>query len=146
MRSIIWLVLSAPFALLGLIFGYIPFRATGWIANTVMADDTTQTSLVKALGGFVFFFVTWVVGTILFWVFGSGYWAVLFFLLAPALCALTMEWIEVWNSLRSLQRHQQVRRRKGEEAELLLAQREEVATEVLDAVRFAESLDTAETS
>ena len=137
-RAAVWLVLSAPFALVGAVIGYLPYKGAQLLAKSVMADDRTQTSLVKSLGGLVFFMLLWLTLIILSGLNFSWIGALLALFLTPALAALAIAWIEVNNSFRTLRYHQKLRRNKGEAVDLLVAQREDIAAQVLSAVKWVE--------
>ena len=128
-RSAVWLVLSAPFAILGMIIGYLPYKGAQFLAKKIVPYDTTQTSLIKSLGGLLFFILVWLAIIILSAVSYSWLGALLALFLTPALAALAITWFEVSQSFRTLRYHQKLRRNKGEAVDLLVAQREEIAAQ-----------------
>lgn len=92
--QLLLLFILLPLALAGLIFSYLPYRLTGFVAEQVSQDDYTQFSVAKILGGLLFYLLAcfavsiWVGLTV-----GWG-WGVLLFVFIPLLVLFTLWWAE----------------------------------------------------
>ena len=92
-RLIVLLVL-APFALLGLLISYVPYRLTGIVAERAIQSDYTQLSLAKIIGGLLFYLVTWITLTVWIMVRWGASWGILLFIVTPILMLITLWWSE----------------------------------------------------
>ena len=88
------LLLVTPFASLGLLITYVPFRLAGFLAKVAIMGDDTQLSLAKILGNAIFFIATWFTVSIGVWLrLGTIYGVFLFFTI-PLLAFSTLFWFE----------------------------------------------------
>jgi 1-acyl-sn-glycerol-3-phosphate acyltransferase len=59
LRALARLALAAPFALVGALMGWIPYRLSGRLANRIVRGETDILSTVKVLAGALFLLVAW---------------------------------------------------------------------------------------
>ncbi len=134
-RLILRLGVGFPFALAGLVLSYIPYRLAGPLAIYAVGPHDTQTSTLKLILGSVFVLIAWMIEAIVVdQLFGGG-WGVLLFVAAPPLAYIALRWGEDWRKLREVVSSRWLRLRRGELVQSLVAQRQILTQQVLDAVQ-----------
>ena len=128
-------VLSAPFALLGLLVSYVPYRLTRFVARRAIQDDYTQLSLAKIVGGLLFFLLTWFGLTIWVMLSWNVGWGVIFFVAIPILILITLWWAEKVSTFSQRLTRIGWLGRKGAMRKYVLAQQSLVAKMITDAVQ-----------
>lgn len=93
------LTLITPFAALGLLIFYIPYRLSGFIAEKAILGDDTQLSLAKIVGGVLFLLVTWFGLSIWIWNQLGNMYGVIVFIALPLLAFSTMVWFETLQAI-----------------------------------------------
>ena len=134
LRLVALLLLTLPFALVGLIMSYIPYRITGPIATTATKSFDTQTSTVKLIGGAILVLLAWILEALVVGGWFGWQWGALLFLAAPPLAYIALRWGEGWRELRTVASARWLRLQRGQLVESLAVQRQALAQEVLDAV------------
>ena len=129
------LILSAPFALLGLLISYVPYRLTRFVAKQAIQDDYTQLSLAKIVGGLLFFLLTWFGLTIWVMLSWNVGWGVIFFVAIPILILITLWWAEKVSTFSQRLTRMGWLGRKGAMRKYVLAQQGLVAKMITDAVQ-----------
>ena len=90
----LWLLVLAPFALLGAILGWLPYRLIRPLSFAVARGELDVVSSIKAIAGLVFMPLTYLLEGLLAWKL-FGFWAgVSVVLLAPLLGLVTMHFVE----------------------------------------------------
>ena len=128
-------ILFAPFALLGLLVSYVPYRLTRFVARRAIQDDYTQLSLAKIVGGLLFFLLTWLALTIWTMLRWSVGWGVIFFIAIPILILITLWWAEKVSTFSQRLTRMGWLGRKGAMRKYVLAQQSLVVKMITDAVQ-----------
>ena len=147
-RLLAFLILSFPFALLGALFTYFPYRMAKPVATKIMGDDTSTISTVKLILGAVFILIGYILLAVLFGIWmGSFWWGLLAFIVFPALGYLALIWGEGFEEWSTLFSYHWLRLARTELVKALKTQREFLADQVrgaLDDYRQSGLLASAE--
>lgn len=134
-----WLVallcLTFPLALAGFLLSYGPYRLAGPIATYAVGPHDTQTSTFKLVVGSFLVLVGWVIAAMV-----CGAWFGLpggigLFLAAPALAYIALRWGEWRVELHEVASYQSLRLQHAELVQALTAQRQALASQVMEAVQ-----------
>ncbi len=134
-----WLVVLFPLALAGFLTTYPTYRLARPFAHLVVPRDRTQISTVKLLGGMIFVGIGWIVEAVLVGQALGPLWGWLFLAGVPLCAYLALVWGERMEALAEIvARHGRLLFAR-DRVRRLRAQREQLAREILDAVREAEA-------
>ena len=76
------LTLLSPFHIIGLTTNYLPYKTPVWFVNSKVKDKHFHSSLKMALGS-LFFYLYWLIITIIFSKFFGWKYGILFFIMLP---------------------------------------------------------------
>ncbi len=126
--------LSFPFAALGYVMSYLPYRLAGISANAIIGKNKTQVGTFKLVGGILFTLIAWILeARFIAKKFGRK-WGALLFAAALPLAYISLLWGEDVIELQRLIAGRWLTRTNRELADLLVAERHALAQEVLDVV------------
>lgn len=126
--------LSFPFAALGYVMSYLPYRLAGISANTIIGKNKTQVGALKLAGGILFTLIAWILEARFIAKKFSRRWGALLFVAALPLAYISLLWGEGVIELQRLITGRWLNRTDQELADLLVAERHALAQEVLDVV------------
>jgi hypothetical protein len=129
MRFALRLAIELPFAIVGAILGWIPYRLAGIVAGRVAREEDVL-GTVKLLGGALFILVAWIVEAILAGMLTRPSIGAALFVLAPACGYVALRFSESVDLARASLRHLWLRRTSRSRVEQLARQRRELAEEV----------------
>jgi len=128
------LLVYSPFAVIGAILGWIPYRFAGWLAaRKAGSDDVLGTA--KLLAGMLFVGGAWIVESIAAGVLFGAVWSVPTFLVAAATGYLALRFQELAGDAAEWARAVWLRARHGATIDRLTARRRQLAGEVADTLR-----------
>lgn len=90
----LWLLLLAPFALLGAILGWLPYRLIRPLSFAIARGELDVVSSIKAIAGLVFMPLTYVLEGLIAWKLFNVWAGVAVVVLAPLLGLVTMHFVE----------------------------------------------------
>ncbi len=126
--------LSFPFAALGYVMSYLPYRLAGISANAIIGKNKTQVGTLKLVSGILFTLIAWSMeARFIAKKFGRR-WGALLFVIALPLAYISLLWGEGVIELQRLIAGRWLNRTDQELADLLVAERHALAQEVLDVV------------
>jgi len=126
--------LSFPFAALGYVMSYLPYRLAGISANAIIGKNKTQVGTLKLVSGILFTLIAWSMeARFIAKKFGRR-WGALLFVIALPLAYISLLWGEGVIELQRLIAGRWLNRTVQELADLLVAERHALAQEVLDVV------------
>jgi hypothetical protein len=138
-QRLVWLIgmllLTFPLALVGFILSYGPYRLAGPIATRAVGPYDTQISTIKLIGGAVLVLLGWIIEAIIVGMWLGPWWGVLLFLIAPLCAYIALRWGETRVELQELASYNWLRLRYNDLARSLVAQRQALAEQVLDALQ-----------
>ncbi len=134
-RLLSFLILSFPFALIGAIISFVPYRMAKPVAIKVMGDDTSTISTVKLILGAIFVLIGYIILACLFgsWV-NNGWLGLVAFLVFPALGYLALIWGEGFEEWSTLNSYRWLRLARADLVKALKTQREYLADQVRGAL------------
>jgi len=134
-RLLAFLILSFPFALLGALVTYFPYRMAKPVAQKILGDETSTVSTVKLILGAIFILIGYIALALVidFWV-NSFWWGLLWFMLFPALGYLALIWGEGFEEWSTLFSYHWLRLARTDLVKALKTQREFLADQVLGAL------------
>lgn len=133
LAAIAGLVLAAPFALLGALLGWLPYRLAGVVARRVTRDEDLL-STVKLLAGSLFLFLGWSAESALVGIWRGAAWALPAFGLAMASGYLALRFDELLRDGRAAWRALSMRAFHFNTARRLAERRRELADAVARAL------------
>ena len=133
------LAVGFPFALVGFLLTYLPYRLAGPVAIWLIGKDKTQISTFKLIGGSLFVLVGFVIELVGCGLWLGWGWALLLLLVGPPLAYIALRWGEQWRELRLLLAANWFRLRKSELTRQLTQQRQTLAHQVREVVQRASS-------
>ncbi len=134
-RLLTFLICSFPFALLGAIISFIPYRMARPVATRIMGDDTSTISTVKLILGALFILIGYIALAVVVgnWL-NSGWIGLLSFAIFPALGYLALVWGEGFEEWTTLTSYHWLRLTRADLVKALKTQREYLADQVRGAL------------
>jgi glycerol-3-phosphate O-acyltransferase/dihydroxyacetone phosphate acyltransferase len=138
-RRIGWLIFALvvcfPLAAVGAALSYGPYRLAAPLAPRAVGPHDEVISTGKLILGSVLVFIGWLVEAIVVGALSGALWGLLLFVAAPALAYIALLWGETWRELREVAAYHWLRLRHSALTRELIARRQALASEVMDAVR-----------
>ncbi|MFK7800290.1 MAG: lysophospholipid acyltransferase family protein [Anaerolineae bacterium] len=134
-RLLTFLIVSFPFAVIGALVSYFPYRMAKPVAIKVMGDDTSTISTVKLILGALFVLIGYILLACLVgsW-FNSGWIGLFAFGIFPTLGYLALIWGEGFEEWSTLTSYHWLRLARTDLVDALKKQREFLAIQVRDAL------------
>ena len=130
------LSLELPFAIVGVVLGWLPYRLAGIVAGR-MAREEDVLGTMKLLAGTLFIFVSWLVEAIVVAITTRWWLGVAVFFAAPACGYIALRFQETWILMVAALRHLWLRRWERSTVERLAKRRRDLADSVARALREA---------
>ncbi len=134
--TLLKLILCAPFALVGAIMGYIPYRLAGQVAQRVTKEEDVL-GTVKMIAGALFLWLTWSAEAIAAGVLWGAIWIVPVFLLGVGSGYASLRFGELATETAEAVRHLALRAFRRDTARRLAERRRALADAVAAALREA---------
>jgi 1-acyl-sn-glycerol-3-phosphate acyltransferase len=134
--TLLKLILCAPFALVGAIMGYIPYRLAGQVAQRVTKEEDVL-GTVKMIAGALFLWLAWSAEAIAAGVLWGAIWIVPVFLLGVGSGYASLRFGELASETAEAVRHQALRAFRRDTARRLADRRRALADAVASALREA---------
>ncbi|HEX6292256.1 MAG TPA: lysophospholipid acyltransferase family protein [Herpetosiphonaceae bacterium] len=138
-RQIMFLLLSLPLALAGSILSYGPYRLSGFVSPPMVGRHDTLLGTGKLIVGSALVLLGWLLAAILVGFFWGWLAAMLLFLAAPLLAYCALRWGEAWRELREALESNWIRARHRTLAQNLIARRQALAAQIVEALQVAAS-------
>jgi 1-acyl-sn-glycerol-3-phosphate acyltransferase len=134
-KQLLILLLCAPFALVGLILTYGPYRLSGYISPPMVGRHDTLLGTGKLIVGSALVLLGWLFAAILIGVYWGVLAGVLIFLAAPILAYCALRWGEMWRELREALVSNWIRTQHQTLAQGLIMRRQALAAQILAALQ-----------
>lgn len=141
-RTSLKLVFLFPFALIGALLAWVPYRLTRDIAKWYSKDDDDILGTVKLLGGILFIGSTWIVEAVLAAYFVGWQAALVLAILAPITGYASLHFDETTTDAFEALRHLWIRVNNPKIALRLIERRKALANEVASALRAVSQAST----
>lgn len=129
-RSALWLLLLAPFALLGAILGWLPYRLIRPLSFAMARGELDVVSSIKAIAGLVLMPLTYIIEGVIVWQLVNLWAGVAVVILAPLLGLVTMHFIEGVMRRRAALSKLWLRATRTSTLEAIAARREELVARI----------------
>lgn len=129
-RSALWLLLLAPFALLGAILGWLPYRLIRPLSFAIARGELDVVSSIKAIAGLVLMPLTYIIEGVIVWQLVNLWAGVAVVILAPLLGLVTMHFIEGVMRRRAALSKLWLRATRTSTLEAIAARREELVARI----------------
>jgi hypothetical protein len=118
----ILLLLGAPFALLGFVSAYLPYRLCAWLPPRIASDIEYRAPLMLLLG-LILLPIFFGCCAIAFWAWSHGHiaawWSIVFLFCLPICGWIALEWADGWDRLVALLRMSWLHEKRGNIAKRL---------------------------
>ncbi len=145
-RRVGWLIFALvvcfPLALAGAALSYGPYRLAAPLAPRVVGPYDEVISTGKLILGSVLVFVGFLVEAVVVGLLFGALWGLLLFVAAPVLAYIALLWGETWRELREVAAYHWLRLRHATLTRELIARRQALAAQVMDALGSIEVRDT----
>lgn len=132
---LIYMIFSFPFALLGFIISYLPYRLVRPIVPYVVGKFDEVTSTGKLIVGAVLVPLGWIIASALAGWFAGWQWGLLLLCASPILAYIALYWGECWVEWREVASYNWLRLRHRELSEAVIERRQQLTAEVLKAAQ-----------
>ena len=130
------LAVASPFALVGTLMGWAPYRFAGWVAGKITRDQDVL-GTAKLFAGATFLFLAWLAEAIVVGVLAGPIWAVPTFTLGVVSGYVALRFDELWREAAEAWRHVALRAFRFHTAQRLVERRRELADTVARALEEA---------
>lgn len=132
---LIYMIVSFPFALLGFIISYLPYRAVRPIVPRVVGKFDEVTSTGKLIVGTILVPLGWIIASAVLAWFAGWQWGLLLLCASPLLAYIALYWGECWVEWRDVASYNWLRLRHRELSEAVIERRQQLSAEVLKAAQ-----------
>ena len=138
-RRALLLLAWSPFALVGTVISYVPYRLSAYVVRAWFPDNRPQAGTFKLATGTILVVVAWVMEAITLGMLAGALWGVLLLVTAPVCGYFALRWAEVARKLRAVLRAGWMRSRRQSLVQYLSEQREQLTNDIQEALTHLQS-------